>query len=59
MTDTFGDDSLGWMRIAKLDVNHCPQGLKANASNTIYTCVVTEDNAGCIPKFITLKSLVK
>ncbi len=39
MTDTFGGDSKGWMRVAKLDVNNCPSGLMAHTSGSIKTCV--------------------
>ncbi len=47
MTNRFGGDSKGWMRVAKLDVNNCPPGLMAYTSGSIKTCVVTKDNAGC------------
>ncbi len=47
MTNRFGDNSKGWMRVSKLDVNNCPPGLKALTSGTIKTCVVSDNNAGC------------
>ncbi len=47
MTNTFGGDSKGWMRIAKFDVNHCPSGLMAHTSGSIETCIVSDNNAGC------------
>ena len=47
MTNRFGGDSTGWMRVAKLDVNNCPPGLMAHTSGSIKTCVLTKDNAGC------------
>lgn len=46
MTSTFGDTSHGWMRIRKLDVNNCPQGLMIRQRSSISTCIVTEDAAG-------------
>ncbi len=47
MNNTFGGDSLGWMRIAKLDVNQCPPDLMARTFGRVKACIVTEDNAGC------------
>ena len=44
---TFGGDSTGWMRVAELDVNNCPPGLRHGITNSVSTCVVIEDNAGC------------
>ena len=37
------------MRVAKLDLNHCPHGLKSMSfnNNEIQTCVVNNDEAGC------------
>ena len=37
----------GWMRVAELDVNNCPRGLRRKIANSVNTCVVIEDNAGC------------
>ena len=47
MNRTFGGNSTGWMRVAELDVNNCPPGLRPETTNPLDTCVVTEDNAGC------------
>ena len=44
---TFGGNSTGWMRVAELDVNNCPPGLRHEITNSVNTCVVIEDNAGC------------
>ena len=47
MSRTFGGTSTGWMRVAELDVNNCPPGLRHQTTNTVKTCVVKQDNAGC------------
>ena len=47
MTRTCGGITGGWMRVANLDLNHCPQGLKSMSFNNIQTCVVYNDAAGC------------
>ncbi len=47
MNNTFGGDSKGWMRVARLDVNNCPNGFMTHMYGTINTCIVAEDNAGC------------
>ncbi len=47
MTNRFGGDSKGWMRVTKLDVNNCPPGFIAHTSGSIKTCVVSDNNAGC------------
>ena len=47
MNRTFGGNSTGWMRVAELDVNNCPPGLRPETANSVDTCVVIEDNAGC------------
>ncbi len=47
MTNQFGNNSQGWMRIAKLDANNCPEGLKFRRNATTKTCIVFDDNAGC------------
>ena len=45
---TLGGNSTGWMRVAELDVNNCPSGLRHEITNdSVNTCVVIEDNAGC------------
>ena len=45
---TFGGNSTGWLRVAELDVNNCPCGLRCEIiNNSVNTCVVIEDNAGC------------
>ena len=47
LTRTFGGNSKGWMRIAELDVNKCPSGMKTGTVNNDTTCEVSEDEAGC------------
>ena len=47
MNRTFGGNSTGWMRVAELNVNNCPPGLRPETANPVDTCVVIEDNAGC------------
>ena len=47
MSRTFGGNSTGWMRVAELDVNNCPPRLRYELTNSVNTCVVLEDNAGC------------
>ena len=47
MNRTFGGNSTGWMRVAKLDVYKCPPGLRHELTNSVNTCVVMECNAGC------------
>ena len=44
---TFGGNSTGWMRVAELDVNNCPPGMRTETANTSITCKVSEDEAGC------------
>ena len=47
LTRTFGGASKGWMRVAELDVNNCPPGMRTETVNTSTTCKVSEDGAGC------------
>ena len=47
LTRTFGGNSTGWMRIAELDVNNCPSGLRRGTVNNDTTCEVSENEAGC------------
>ena len=47
MTSTFGGSTSGWMRIAKLDVNNCPQGFNKTIRNFVNTCIRSESSAGC------------
>ena len=47
LTRTFGGTSKGWMRVAELDVNNCPPGMRTETVNTSTTCKVSEDGAGC------------
>ena len=47
MNNTFGGNSPGWMRVAKLDVNECPPGLMPHMSASRKTCIVIKDDAGC------------
>ena len=45
---TFGGNSTGWTRVAEVDVNNCPCGLRhVITNNSVHTCVVKEDNASC------------
>ena len=44
---TFGGNSTGWMRVAELDANNCPPGMRTETVNTSTTCKVSEDKAGC------------
>ena len=51
MTRTCGGITGGWMRVAELDLNHCPHGLNStlfDSDGTIQTCVVNNDTAGCV-----------
>ena len=47
LTRTFGGNTTGWMRIAELDVNNCPSGMRTGTVNNDTTCEVSEDEAGC------------
>ena len=48
MNRTFGGNSTGWMRVAELDVNNCPPGLRREiTNNSVHTCVVIKNNEGC------------
>ena len=47
MNRAFEGSSTGWMRVAELDVNNCPPRIKPETTNSVDTCVVTPDNAGC------------
>ena len=47
MTSTFGGSTSGWMRIAKLDVNNCPQGFNTTIHNSVITCIRSESSADC------------
>ena len=47
MTSTLGGSTTGWMRIAKLDVNNCPQGFNTTIRNSVNTCIRSESSAGC------------
>ena len=47
MTSTFGGNTLGWMRIAKLDVNNCPQGFNTTIHDSVSTCIRSDTSAGC------------
>ena len=47
MNRTFGGNSTGWMRVAELDVNNCPPGLRHEITSSVNTCVVIEDNPAC------------
>ena len=47
MTSTLGGSTSGWMRIAKLDVNNCPQGFHTTVHYSVNTCVRSESSPGC------------
>ena len=47
LTSTFGGSTSGWMRIAKLDVNNCPQGFNTAIHDAINTYIRSESSAGC------------
>ena len=47
MTSTLGGSTTGWMRIAKLDVNNCPQGFNTTIHDSLNTCIRSESIAGC------------
>ena len=47
MTSTLGGSTSGWMRIAKLDVNNCPQGLNTTIHNSVNTCIRSDSGTGC------------
>ena len=47
MTRTFGGSTSGWMRIAKLDVNNCPQGFHRTVHCSVNTCIRSESSTGC------------
>ena len=47
LTSTFGGGTSGWMRIAKLDVNNCPQGFNTTVHYSVKTCIRSESSAGC------------
>ena len=39
ITSTLGGSTSGWMRIAKLDVNNCPQGFDTTIHDAVNTCI--------------------
>ena len=47
MTRTCGGITGGWMKVAALDLNQCPPGLKAKRFGSVTTCVVTNSSRGC------------
>ena len=47
MTSIFGGSTSGWMRIAKLDVNNCPQGFNTTIHKSVNTCIRSDSSAGC------------
>ena len=50
MTRTCGDITGGWMRVAKLDLDNCPTGLKSQiVSGSERSCVAEDDEPGCTP----------
>ena len=57
MTRTCGNITGGWMRVAELDLDHCPTGLKSRYFEGIRTCVVNEDAPGCTSVFFSSFSI--
>ena len=47
MTRTCGGITGGWMRVAKLDVDYCPPGLKSMKLGSVTACVATNSSQGC------------
>ena len=47
MTRTLGGSTSGWMRIAKLDVENCPQGFNTTIYDSVNTCIRSDSSAGC------------
>ena len=47
MTMTCGNTTAGWMRVAQLDINNCPPGMRKKNFYGTQTCVVSEDARGC------------
>jgi len=47
LTRTFGGNATGWTRVAELEVNNCPPGMRTETVSGNSTCVVSEDAAGC------------
>ena len=47
MTRTLGGRTSGWMRIAKLDVDNCPQGFNTTNHISVNTCIRSDSSAGC------------
>ena len=49
MTRTCGNITGGWMRVAQLDLDHCPTGLRSELFDGIRTCIRNEVESGCTP----------
>ena len=48
MNRTCGNSSTGgWRRVAKLDVNNCPEGFRSEEIDGLKTCIVIEDEPNC------------
>ena len=47
ITITLGGSILGWIRIAKLDVNKCPQSFNKTIHDSVNTRIRSESSAGC------------
>ena len=47
VTSTLGGSTSGWMRIAELDVNNCPQGFNTTIHKSVNTCIRSDSSAGC------------
>ena len=50
MTRTCGNITGGWMRVAQLDLDNCPTGLRTQlVSGSQRSCVTEQDKANCTP----------
>ena len=47
MTRTCGSITGGWIRVAELDLDHCPTGLMSQLFNGTKTCIRSEAASGC------------
>ena len=47
MTRTLGGSTSGWMRIAKIDVNNCPQGFNTTIHDSVNACIRSKSRAVC------------
>ena len=47
MTKVCGCNSGPWMKVAALDLDHCPAGLKPKSFDGIRTCIANSEGPGC------------